>query len=52
MIMVLHQVIYGDTDSIMISTGTDDLVKAKEVGNTLKKEVNKQYKVRVEVNAV
>ena len=37
-------VIYGDTDSVMINTGLTDLAKVKEIGNMVKKEVNKLYK--------
>ena len=36
------QVIYGDTDSIMIHTGSDNLAAARELGARVKKEVNKR----------
>jgi DNA polymerase alpha subunit A len=36
-------VIYGDTDSVMINTNMTDLAKVKELGNTVKREVNKMY---------
>lgn len=36
------QVIYGDTDSIMIHTGTDSLTAARELGARVKKEVNRR----------
>ena len=37
-------IIYGDTDSVMINTNSTDLVAVKETGNMVKKEVNKLYK--------
>lgn len=39
------EVIYGDTDSIMIHTATDDLKVVKELGRKLKAAVNKKYKL-------
>ena len=33
------QVIYGDTDSVMIYTGTDDVREARDLGGRIKKEV-------------
>ena len=36
-------VIYGDTDSIMIYTNTTDLTEVKKMGQELKKAVNKRY---------
>ncbi|ORY56232.1 hypothetical protein LY90DRAFT_455150 [Neocallimastix californiae] len=39
-----YDVIYGDTDSIMINTNTDDLNKVKNIGNEIKKAVNEKYK--------
>ncbi|KAI9223933.1 hypothetical protein BC828DRAFT_402699 [Blastocladiella britannica] len=38
------QVIYGDTDSIMINTGTTDPAEVRAMGRKLKDLVNKQYK--------
>ena len=38
-------VIYGDTDSIMINTNTTDLKKVKEIGQMVKKEINNLYKL-------
>jgi len=38
-------VIYGDTDSIMIATGKDDLREVKAIGAAVKKEVNKRYRL-------
>jgi DNA polymerase alpha subunit A len=43
-LIALLKVIYGDTDSIMIATHTDDLKLVKEMGFKLQKEVNKKYK--------
>ncbi|KAJ3040454.1 DNA-directed DNA polymerase alpha catalytic subunit pol1 [Rhizophlyctis rosea] len=37
------EVIYGDTDSIMINTHTDKLPEVKRIGNDFKKAVNKRY---------
>ncbi|KNE67086.1 DNA polymerase (pol2) [Allomyces macrogynus ATCC 38327] len=37
-------VIYGDTDSIMIDTSTDDLAQVKALGRQLKDLVNKRYR--------
>ena len=39
------EVIYGDTDSIMINTRTDDLAVVKELGLKVKKAVNKRYRL-------
>ncbi|CAJ0625395.1 13129_t:CDS:10, partial [Entrophospora sp. SA101] len=39
------EVIYGDTDSIMINTNTSEMQKALEVGKFLKEKVNKRYKL-------
>jgi DNA polymerase alpha subunit A len=38
------EVIYGDTDSIMINTNSTDLAVVKDLGNQVKREVNKLYK--------
>ncbi|XP_071798357.1 DNA polymerase alpha catalytic subunit-like [Asterias amurensis] len=38
-------VIYGDTDSIMINTNTNDLDQVYKVGNKVKVEVNKLYRL-------
>lgn len=38
------EVIYGDTDSIMIHTGMDDVTDSKMVAMKVIKEVNKKYK--------
>ncbi|KAI5293957.1 DNA-directed DNA polymerase alpha catalytic subunit pol1 [Ascosphaera acerosa] len=39
------QVIYGDTDSVMINTHADTYEEAFKVGNTFKKAVNDQYRL-------
>lgn len=39
------QVIYGDTDSVMINTHADNVAEALKVGNTFKNFVNEQYKL-------
>lgn len=38
------EVIYGDTDSIMVNAATTDLAHARSLANQVKKEVNKLYK--------
>ncbi|KAH9711929.1 DNA polymerase alpha catalytic subunit [Citrus sinensis] len=38
------EVIYGDTDSIMIHSGIDDIAKAKAIAGKVIQEVNKKYK--------
>lgn len=40
---VSMDVIYGDTDSIMISTHTNDYSKVREMGVELKKKINKSF---------
>jgi DNA polymerase elongation subunit (family B) len=37
--------IYGDTDSIMINTNSTNLNEVRTMGNALKKEVNRRYKL-------
>ena len=39
-----YDVIYGDTDSIMINTNTTDIQEVKEIGKMVKSEINKMYK--------
>jgi DNA polymerase alpha subunit A len=47
------EVIYGDTDSIMVYTGTDDLKEVKKIGNDIKAEVNKMYKLlEIEIDGI
>eukprot|EP00039_Didymoeca_costata_P010754 m.145616 g.145616 ORF g.145616 m.145616 type:complete len:1518 (-) comp14951_c0_seq3:205-4758(-) len=46
-------VIYGDTDSIMINTRCTDLKEVKKIGNMVKKEVNGLYKLlEIEIDGV
>ena len=46
-------VVYGDTDSIMINTGTQNLKDSLEMGKKLKKEVNVLYKcLEIEIDGV
>ena len=46
-------VIYGDTDSIMIHTGADDLAKVMQLGYAVKKEVNKRYRcMEIDIDGV
>ncbi|KNA17466.1 hypothetical protein SOVF_079750 [Spinacia oleracea] len=42
--MLNLEVIYGDTDSIMIYTGLDDIAKAKAIAGKVIQEVNKKYR--------
>ena len=39
------QVIYGDTDSVMINTNADNVEEALKVGNEFKRSVNDRYKL-------
>ncbi|KAI5782718.1 hypothetical protein EDC01DRAFT_664616 [Geopyxis carbonaria] len=39
------QVIYGDTDSVMINTQADNYAEAIKIGNQFKKEVNNRYRL-------
>lgn len=43
------QVIYGDTDSVMINANVDNVADALRVGREFKKEVNKRYR-RLEID--
>lgn len=46
-------VIYGDTDSIMINTGTSKVQDALEMGQRLKVEVNQLYKLlEIEIDGI
>ncbi|GIL61548.1 hypothetical protein Vafri_16011, partial [Volvox africanus] len=47
------EVIYGDTDSIMVATRTDSVEEARDLGARIKKEVNKRYKLlEIELDGV
>ena len=39
------QVIYGDTDSVMINTNANNIAEALKVGNEFKRSVNERYKL-------
>lgn len=39
------QVIYGDTDSVMINTNANSIAEALKVGNEFKRSVNDKYKL-------
>ncbi|PWN36069.1 uncharacterized protein FA14DRAFT_160961 [Meira miltonrushii] len=46
-------VIYGDTDSVMINTNVLDLDEAKRIGNDFKKAVNERYRLlEIDTDAV
>lgn len=46
-------VVYGDTDSIMINTGTNSLPQSLEMGRRLKVEVNQLYKcLEIEIDGI
>lgn len=46
-------VVYGDTDSIMINTGTNSLPQSLEMGKRLKAEVNVLYKcLEIEIDGI
>lgn len=40
-----NKVIYGDTDSIMVNTNTTDLLAALAIGEKIRQEVNKHYRL-------
>ncbi|GLI66368.1 hypothetical protein VaNZ11_010151 [Volvox africanus] len=47
------EVIYGDTDSIMVATRTDSVEEARDLGARIKREVNKRYKLlEIELDGV
>ena len=47
------EVIYGDTDSIMINSNTQDIQKVYQIGNKIKTEINKMYKLlELEVDGI
>lgn len=48
-----YEVIYGDTDSIMINTNCTDYEQVQKIGTTIKQTVNKAYRqVELEVDGV
>lgn len=47
------EVIYGDTDSVMINTNAVEYAEALKIGNDFKRSVNKQYKLlEIDIDAV
>ena len=42
-----YEVIYGDTDSLMINSRQKETIKALAVGTELKKEINQSFKSRI-----
>lgn len=48
-----YEVIYGDTDSIMVYTNSTDLKEVQNIGKKVKKEVNKLYNLlEIEIDGV
>lgn len=48
-----YNVIYGDTDSVMIYTGMTDLKESLGIGEKIKTEVNKKYRcLEIEIDGV
>ena len=41
------QIIYGDTDSVMVNTMTNDLQEAVEIGKKLRDSISRQYKLLI-----
>ncbi|CAL8118832.1 unnamed protein product [Orchesella dallaii] len=39
------EVIYGDTDSLMINSNSQEIQKVYQIGNKIKSEINRQYKL-------
>jgi DNA polymerase alpha subunit A len=39
------EVVYGDTDSIMVDSGCEDILKAREMANKVSKAISKSYKL-------
>ena len=42
-----HTIIYGDTDSVMVNTNTQEIMKAVEIGKKLRDAISKQYKLLI-----
>ena len=46
-------IIYGDTDSIMINSKTNEIGEALKIGNNIKREINRQYNMlEIEVDGL
>lgn len=53
MLTQVLQVIYGDTDSVMINTNATEYKEALQTGNEFKKLVNDRYKLlEIDIDAV
>ena len=51
--MYAMQVIYGDTDSIMINTNSTALEEVMRVGGEVKRQVNKRYRMlEIEIDGI
>lgn len=47
------QVIYGDTDSLFVYTGLEDISRVRKLGMELKRDVNRKYKtLEIEIDAI
>ena len=47
------EVIYGDTDSVMIHSATDNLAEARKMAHALKGEINKHYRcMEIDIDGV
>ena len=47
------EVIYGDTDSLMINTHSQDISTVYQIGNKIKNEINRTYKLlELEIDGV
>ena len=47
------QVIYGDTDSLFVYTGLEDIAQVRRLGAELKRDVNKKYRtLEIEIDAI
>eukprot|EP00737_Agarophyton_chilense_P002055 gb/GEZJ01002327.1/.p1 GENE.gb/GEZJ01002327.1/~~gb/GEZJ01002327.1/.p1 ORF type:complete len:1512 (-),score=223.04 gb/GEZJ01002327.1/:5194-9117(-) len=47
------KVIYGDTDSLFVYTGMDDIDEVRKLGTELKRDVNKKYRtLEIEIDAI
>ncbi|KAJ6252450.1 DNA polymerase alpha catalytic subunit [Anaeramoeba flamelloides] len=47
------EVVYGDTDSVMIHTGTKNINEAKEIAHLIKNQVNRIYKsVYIDIDGI
>ena len=45
--------IYGDTDSVMIHSATDNLAEARKMAHALKGEINKHYRcMEIDIDGV